>query len=421
MKRRAAAASLVTASLVAGLALLGLGNAPALAAAGGADEVTVTVPGWTPTPTPTVDVPDVDENGNITNAQLRWGLNAEAGSGAFFGGCNFLSAGLAGDAGSGKVWAGSDGLYSASAGAVRIEKPDASGQWLPATYETRCLDPQGRVVSTSSTTSSSGNQVVIDGGSGTLKNGELQIQWRGSFTVVFYGGLTYWSVTDPVLTVDASGNGRLVGSASGYGTSMEDQTRWDSIPARPIVLADIRRADTAAAAGFSVVPEYLGVSVSGQAARTPENTSYWGSFPESFVEFHTLTGQRAYWHTSNGVRDPAKPATAMYISYDASAPVAVPAPGVDSSAAAAAASNPLRRPPALAAPVAVPPVPTAPIGNTVALTTVPARQGLVPAAVSAMSPLVVPLLGTAAALGLSIIAVLSLMQALPWQRRVPIP
>jgi hypothetical protein len=384
--------------------------------------VTVTVPARTPTPTPTVDVPDVDENGTITNAQLRWGLNAEAGSGAFLGGCNFLSAGLAGDAGSGKLWAGSDGLYSASAGAVRIEKPDASGQWVPATYETRCLDPQGRVVSTSSTTSSSGNQVVIDGGSGTLKNGELQIQWRGSFTVVFYGGLTYWSVTDPVLTVDASGNGRLVGSASGYGTSMDDQTRWDSIPARPIVLADIRRADTAAAAGFSVVPEYLGVSVPGQAERTPENTSYWGSFPESFVEFHTLTGQRAYWHTSNGVRDPAKPATAMYISYDASAPVTVPAPAVDSSsAAAAAASNPLRRPPALAAPVAVPPVPTAPIANTVAVTTVPARHGLVPAAVSGMSPLVVPLLGTAAALGLSIIAVLSLMQALPWQRRVPIP
>jgi hypothetical protein len=414
----------VAATLLALVALLGLGAAPALAAPGAPDEVTVIVPAWTPTPTPTpsVDVPDVDENGNITNAQLRWGLNAESGSGAFFGGCNFLSAGLAGNAGSGKVWGGSDGLYSANAGAVRIEKPDAAGQWRPATYETRCLDPQGRGVSTSSTTSSSGNQVVIDGGSGTLKDGELRIQWRGSFTVVFYGGLTYWSVTDPVLTVDASGDGRLVGSASGYGTSMDDQSQWDSIAARPIVLADIRRADTAAAAGFSVVPEYLGVSVSGQAARTPANASYWGSFPESFVEFQTLTGQRAYWHTSDGVRDPAKPATAMYVSYDASAPVAVPAPAVDSSSdAAAVASNPLRRPPALAAPVTVPPVPTAAIANTAAVTTVPARQNLVPAPATATSPLVVPLLGTAAALGLSIIAVLSLMQALPWQRRTPIP
>src|SRR5690606_32237533 len=91
-----------------------------------------------------VTIPEPKDGGTaggvISNAQLRWGLNLEAGAGAFAGGCNFLSAGRAGDAGSSRVWTEADGLYSATDGNVRIEKPTASGGWAVASFADKCLD-----------------------------------------------------------------------------------------------------------------------------------------------------------------------------------------------------------------------------------------------------------------------------------------
>ncbi|TLF27018.1 hypothetical protein, partial [Microbacterium sp. 5K110] len=77
---------LLRAALAVAVAL-GVGASPAAAA--GPDEIVVTVPG---------PGGPAAGDGTIRNAQLRWGLNAESGGGAFAGGCNFLSAGLAGDA-----------------------------------------------------------------------------------------------------------------------------------------------------------------------------------------------------------------------------------------------------------------------------------------------------------------------------------
>ncbi len=399
MRRR----GLLRAALAVAVAL-GVGASPAAAA--GPDEIVVTVPG---------PGGPAAGDGTIRNAQLRWGLNAESGGGAFAGGCNFLSAGLAGDAGGARVWREGDGLYRAQDGAVRIEKPTADGGWTTASWDTKCRDPRGAAVSASSTSSTTGNQVVIDGGTGTRRDGAVEIRWAGSFTVAFYGGMTYWSVTDPVLTLDASGNGRLVGRAGGYGTSMDDMTAWTPIAPREVVLADLRSAAVSAESGFSVTPEYLGIVTAGggQIARSDANAAHWGSFPQSFVDFHRLTGQQGYWLTTGGVRDAAKPATPLTVSYDADAPVAVPAASGGGVSAAAAANNPLRRAPAALDPAA--PALSFLAANA-PLTTQPQGPGLVPDARGAMSPLVLPFLGSAAALSLGIIAVLSMMRALPWQR-----
>lgn len=395
-------------AVLAAVLALGPAAAPLPALALGAEDIVVTIPEHGDGHPPT--------DGDVTNAQLRWGLNAESGAGAFAGGCNFLSAGRAGDAGGARVWSAADGLYRAQDGAVRIEKPTATGGWERARWETRCLDARGNAVSVSSTTSTSGNQVVIDGGVGTRRDGELVVRWSGSFTVAYYGGMTYWSVTDPVLTLGADGNGRLTGTASGFGTSMEDMTRWEEISGRTVVLAEIRGADTAAAGGFSVVPEYLGVGTSGagQVARTSANAAHWGSFPQSFVDFHRLTGQQGYWLTTGGVRDAAKPATSVIVSYDAAAPIAPP-PVADADASPAP-SNPRRTPPRVA-PIAASAVPELmSFAANAPITTEPQRAGLVPGQSGALPPLVAPLLGSAAALSVGIIAVLSMMQALPWQR-----
>lgn len=354
-----------------------------------------------------VSVPSATESG-ITNAQLRWGLNRESSSGAFFGGCNFLSAGRAADAGSARVWSAGDGLYSATSGAVTIIKATSAGGWGRASFESRCLDPQGTPVSVNSTTVSSQSQVMIDGGRGNrTAEGGVRITWAGSFTVVFYGGLTYWSASDPVLTLDAAGNGQLIASASGYGTSMEDVTKWVPLAPRPIVLAEIRGA-AVAGGGFSTIPAYLGVTTNGvgQVPLSAQNGAYWGAFPQSFVDFQTLTGQTGYWLSTGGQRDLAKPATSLTVNFDATSPAVVPA--VEGSILTnPSPSNPLLfRPDVLATAAASTPAFT---GGTPMAITRDDGTGLVPQAVSpGVSALLLPLGGTALALLVGALSVLQL-------------
>ncbi len=166
-----------------------------------------------------VTIPDTGGPVAVTGALLRWGLNHEAASGAYFGGCNFLSAGTAGDTGSARLWTEADGFYATEAGNVSVEKPDATGAYVAPTWATRCQGPDGAAVTTSSPTGT-GTEVVVEGGTGVVDRsaGTATIRWSGSFTVVFYGGMTYWSASDPVLTVAADGTGTLTATASGFGT-----------------------------------------------------------------------------------------------------------------------------------------------------------------------------------------------------------
>jgi hypothetical protein len=368
-----------------------------------------------------VTIPEGSTGTEIVNAQLRWGINTESGAGAFAGGCNFLSAGKAGDSGGAREWEASDGLYRATAGKVRIEKPDIDGAYDTASFATKCLDASGAPVSVSSLTSTSGNQVVIDGGTGRLVEGAgLEIRWRGSFTVAYYGGMTYWSVTDPVLTLDEDGDGSLVGQASGYAASMSDLGTWDPIAPRSIVLAELHGVDIAAAAGFAAAPRYLGVTATdaGQVARTSLNADYWGAFPASFVAFQKITGQAGYWVTTGGQRDRAKVPTPVYVSYDADDPVS-PAPGgtgdLGGDGDGDEPSNPVRPRPSETPAAAVPglPAPEAPelaafaAGDPVTLT--PGGEGLVPPGAGGhIDPRVMPVLGVVAALAVSALSVLHL-------------
>ncbi|GMA32774.1 hypothetical protein GCM10025875_27660 [Litorihabitans aurantiacus] len=231
-----------------------------------------------------------------------------------------------GDTGGGRVWSEADGFYATTDGAVTIEKPYATDGGLTqrraVPFADRCLDPTGSPVSSSSFVGT-GIEAVIDGGTGTVDpdSGDVRIEWDGGVTVVFYGGLTYWWFSDPVLEI-SGGRGTLSATAGGYGTDMEDMSRWTALPATRVVLADL--ADVPATrTGFSTLPRYLGVGVTLPAGATPQvtGTPSAGSFPQSFVDFQAQTGQLAYWYSSGGLRDPAKPATTLYVSYDAADPV----------------------------------------------------------------------------------------------------
>lgn len=305
----------------------------------------------------TVTVPTLDAAGGpftVSDAQLRWGLNHETGSAAFFGGCNFLMAGVPGrdgDTHGGTVWTEAHGFYRASEGDVRVVRTDASGVERTASFATRCQAPDGQQVSLANNLST-GGQVVVDGGVGTVdpEAGTATIRWKGTFTTVFYGGLTYWWASDPVLTVRADGTGELTATAGGFGTSMEDMTRWERLPATQVVLADLEKVLLGDRAGFRAVPRYLGVTTAAtgltvrQAARTSDNAAHWGAFPTSFVQFQVRTGQAAYWYTSGGQRDWAKVAAPLYVSYDADAPVPQE-PGGGATPPVGTVSNPVLTPP----------------------------------------------------------------------------
>ena len=246
----------------------------------------------------------------VSDAVLEWSVSNETGSGAFFGGCNFLSAGTAGNSGSSRLWTDADGFFKASDGNASIVKPNAAGELVPATWANKCLTPAGTAVSAASTTSNSGIRVHLSEGEGAiLADGSGEISWDGSFTIVFYGGLTYWTITDPTLTWDASGaEPTLTGTASGYGTSMEDMTQWVPIAPQEITLADLTDLSIPGGVGpLTADAKYAGVTVDAGDG-TPQVTTgaNWGSFPQSWVDFNKLTGQSSYWYSSGGSRDAAK-------------------------------------------------------------------------------------------------------------------
>ncbi|MGO1543086.1 MAG: HtaA domain-containing protein [Gulosibacter sp.] len=257
---------------------------------------------------------------SVDDVSFSWRVNDESGGGAFFGGCNFLVAGEAGDNGLSGVWSGefATANYKTEAGNVTVTKPDADGNQVQPTWTTKCQNPAGTNLNTT-VGSTSGNQVNFTGGSGTVDADadNASIQFDGSFTIVYYGGMTYWSISNPVLTVE-NGVGTVRGTASGYGADMFDPSKWVELPEQEIEVATLTGVDVTDT-GIVVTPEYAGVEVEGDDSGvfSPQNRTKdgWGSFPQSWVDYNLLTGQSAYWYTSGGLVDPKKPAAPISIGY----------------------------------------------------------------------------------------------------------
>ncbi len=256
---------------------------------------------------------------SVSDVDLTWSLSNEQGGGAYAGGCNFLSAGKAGNTGSSRTWTSADGFYKTVDGDVSIEKPDAAGVYSAPTWSTKCQAPDGTTVLPGVVDATTGTRVKLSKGTGTIDpaTGAGTISWNGSFTSAFYGGMTYWSASDPKLEIAADGTGTLKATASGYGTDMNDLSKWVSLTPRTVTLAQFADVDVTSL-GFSAKPTFVGTAVESsstpQAAKTSANEAYWGSFPQSFVDFQQETGQSSYWYTSGGSRDRAKPATTVDVA-----------------------------------------------------------------------------------------------------------
>ena len=264
---------------------------------------------------------------NVSDAVFSWGINAESGAGAYAPGtCNFLSAGVSGDAGKSSTWSKEDAeakkLFSPEEGNVKILRPTADGGTQPITWDNKCQTPEGERVNTynGETAKRSGNFVEISGGKGTIdpETNSGTIEWEGSFTVVYYSGYTYWSVSNPKLEVK-NGKGKLTGTFSGYGTDMADLSKWEKLKPVEGTIADFKNNTVELDEnGFTVTPDYEGVD-SGQPDQNKEKDG-WGSFPKSWVDFNVQTGQTQYWYTSGGTADPRKAPTALTVKYTAEEP-----------------------------------------------------------------------------------------------------
>ncbi|WP_418275577.1 hypothetical protein ACNHYB_12020 [Isoptericola jiangsuensis] len=307
---------------------------------GGDVEVEVTVPdvGQGTTPPPTTGAAE------LTDAELRWGLNEESGTASHLSGaCNFVMAGVpgdGGDAGGSRLWSASDDdLYRAAQGDVEILVPTADGRGeRRPTFATRCQDPQGDPVVRDRSTS--GAEVVIDGGVGTrAQDGSVDIAWTGTFTVVFYNGLTYWWASDPHLVLDENGDGALTATLGGYGTSREDLTEWSRLTEREVELATFHDGRFGATDGV-LTPDWCGVDVgdvvADQSLVSVPGTTCGGSFPRSFVAFQRDTGQAPFWYsTAPEAGNAAKQPYPMTVSFDASVSggrTEVPDPGTGDDA-----------------------------------------------------------------------------------------
>lgn len=252
----------------------------------------------------------------VDDATFVWSINDESGGGAFFGGCNFLSAGAAGNAGGSRLWTEADGFYATQSGNVTILKPDASGTLVQPTWATKCQTPAGTPANTGTGITENLVQLVAGTGTVDVDANTADITWDGDFTVVYYGGMTYWTASDPHLSVHADGSAELTVTGSGYQASMEDPSVWVPIAPTEITFATFTDVEVTED-GFEHTPDYLGVEVEtpAGAASQVRTGATWGAFPQGFVSFQGLTGQSSYWYSSGGSVDARKVANPLAVGW----------------------------------------------------------------------------------------------------------
>ncbi|MBF4605699.1 hypothetical protein ITJ60_17575, partial [Curtobacterium sp. VKM Ac-2884] len=252
---------------------------------------------------------------DVTDASLSWSLSNEANAGAYFGGCNFLSAGVAGNSGASAPWTATNPSpgYAASAGNVSIAYPKTAGGTSTPTFATKCQTGDGTTVRPGTTTA---GVLTLAAGTGAVDAaaGTADIAWDGGFTVAFYGGLTYWSAEDPELHVAADGTGELTATVSGYAAS-RDGGSWAPLTPRTVHLATLTDVDVTSS-GITVSPDWQGVEPASATSLNKTNAD-WGSWPADFVDFQNETGQSSYWYTSGANDAAAKKPQPISIAYTA--------------------------------------------------------------------------------------------------------
>lgn len=322
----------------------------------------------------------------VDGVALRWGLNNESSNRAFAPRTyNFFSAGKVPDPGKGGTTLPRTGWHQKS-GDVAIEKWSGSA-WKPATWAGLTTDSSGADLGSPTAGTFSNHRFVFAEGVGTadLAAGTAHVAWDGDVTVLYYSGMSFFTISDPVLDV-ADGRGTLTATVSGYASSVDNPDSWEPVAAAQVTLADLPEVSLGES-GLTTTPAYLGVAVTGvgQAAGGAD----FGSFPQTFLDYMQRLGTAAFWLSSGASTDPFKVPLPLTVAFGSGEEQVEPTP------TAAPTKKPLENPvvpppatvtvtaaPAPVAPVApavAPPAPAVPTSSAAAGGTLPAAAQLVAA------------------------------------------
>ncbi|MFT4288878.1 HtaA domain-containing protein [Nocardioides sp.] len=228
---------------------------------------------------------------DLTGVTLDWSGSAELQAAPPYGSSNYFSAGVSD---------GTQATYAATSGDVEILQIAADGTETTATYATRAAQVDGSVTQTVR---------LSDGQAEVAADGSATVTWEGTWSVNFYDGLVPFWLTDPVLTVDADGTGTLTADLDGYSSTMDDPTNRTALDATAdVTVAAFSGVEFDPYGEVSVDPDYEGVAITVADGYTAQDTTSdgWGSWPQSFVDFHFDTGLSSYWYSSGGTADPEK-------------------------------------------------------------------------------------------------------------------
>ena len=274
-----------------------------------------TTPGPT-TPAPTDGPTDPAGTVEVDDAVFAWGMsqqsNALSHNPLTF---NFFSAGQA-NPGRGATEL-PQSKWSARSGQVTIQKRNSSGAWKKATWSGLGTDAAGRAVGVYGPFSN--HRVRIGRGTGTLDPGadDATLTWRGTWTVLYYGGHTVFTLTDPVLDV-RNGVGRLTATAGGWASDRQDASVWAAVPARKVTVAEFTGVDITRD-GVVLTPRYAGVQVSGTVPQD-RTVDGWGSFPQSLISFLEPMGSDQFWYSTGLQADWTKRPQPIQVGWHGKAP-----------------------------------------------------------------------------------------------------
>ena len=254
---------------------------------------------------------------SYSDVRLEWGVNEVYQSPSPGGtGCSFFSAGTQLD-------------FAAEVGDVRIVKRAPDGTSVPVTKNSICLGETGTEL---------GQRMQFNGGVGQIDpdTGAGALRWTGAASANGYGGMVPWWIQDPTLTFAGDGTAVLTATAGGWASSLENPTEKTPLTPRAVTVATFSNVEVGTDS-LRLTPDYAGVdyfkltdpsdpeSPRVSASSVTKTNPAWGSWPESFVDFHYETGLESYWHSSGSGGDGAKPGTPLVIDLgEKDEPVAIP-------------------------------------------------------------------------------------------------
>lgn len=282
-----------------------------------------------PTTGPSDDVIEVDD------AVFRWGVNNQSNARSHNpGSINLLAAGLANPGKAGRELLAED--WRARSGDVSIEKwRGARKGWRQATWAGLSTNANGKREIGAHGPYSNHN-VVIRNGRGTVDVARRSavIAWSGTFSVAYYGGNAIFAVKDPVLRI-RDGRGTVTADLQGFATESLNPSAgstgpggWEFKSASEVKILDLG-AVKMSKAGFTVVPRYLGETISNGSAAQSRTGKHWGAFPQPFIDFLATLGiHDQFWFSTGLNTDDTKVPLPLTVSLtsDEKAPEPEPEP-----------------------------------------------------------------------------------------------